>query len=397
MTNYAIYRHEKIKSFADLNDSSKHNNRTAEKGLEHTNKDGVAMLITGKDDALEAWHEKAEAAGIDKKKLRNNAVLAIEAITTTSHDWWNTATPKEKTEWLETSRDFLIEKAGGEDNILSIHLHYDEETPHLHALSIPITKKEDKARGRPKKGTKDERPTFTKTVLSADHFVGGHRDKMKDWQTEYAASVAHLGLSRGIPKKETGRRNLAPAKYRAMKARETREMIRATESARGAEKKAVEAAQSIIDTATTRAAEITTTATERAEAFHTGLEAIDQGQIVYRPATNDKQDGLATNPNYPKDKPKIIPDEAGDRWAKAAAPFWKSLIGYAKRLTGIAEREDRLERKAAAMKGEATHLEDKREHLNNVGRVLESSPDLFEEARRRIAAKSSKQKKDEER
>jgi len=63
----------------------------------------------------------------------------------------------------------------GKDNIIEATIHYDELTPHLTALVVPL---------------KDEK-------LNAFHYIGS-RQKLRDDQTSYAKCVSHLGLERGI-------------------------------------------------------------------------------------------------------------------------------------------------------------------------------------------------------
>ena len=378
--HYAFYRHEKIKTLGELKGRSQHNSRESEHGLEHTNPDKPATLIFGEDDAVSQWHTKAETAGISPDKLRKNAVVAIESIATTSPGWWDTASQDEKAEWLETSRDFLIEKAGGPDNVLSIHLHEDESTPHLQALSIPLITKEMKSRGRPKKGQKPSQATYTKTVLSAGDIVGGSRERMVDWQTEYAAKIGHLGLVRGIPRKETGARNMAPSKWRAANTRELEAQIRATEAAQAAEVAALtkeRQANDTLDMSRTEAQRVITTADERAEALHIGYEAIDAGELAYRPATDKKPDGLVAKR---AEKDSILPSkgDAFTRFTAAVQPYVASLTGDAKRLYTLTQKEkatkdkaERVELREQALARKYKEPEKTERALMNIGKAIE--------------------------
>lgn len=377
--HYAIYRHQKVKTLGELKGRSQHNSRRSEHGLEHTDTTKPATLIFGEDDAVSLWHTKAEAAGISPGKLRKNAVVAIESIATTSPGWWDTASQSEKDEWLETSRDFLIEKAGGEGNVLSIHFHEDESTPHLQALSIPLITKEMKPRGRRKKGAPPPEP-YTKTVLAAGDIVGGASAKMVDWQTEYAAKVGHLGLARGIPRKETGARNMAPSKWRAANSRELEAQIKATEAAQAAEVAALtkeRQANDTLDMSRTEAQRVITTADERAEALHIGYEAIDAGELAYRPATDDKPDGLIAKR---AEKDSVLPPkgDAFTRFTAAVQPYMRSLTGYAKRLYALTQRErdtrdreDRVALREQALAHKYREPEKAERALNNIGKAIE--------------------------
>lgn len=218
MTDFAIFRFEKVKTLSELGRRSGHNNRTSSQGLEHTDPQVGVSLLLGEDDAVSAWHAKAEAVGLDQAKLRKDATHAIEWFASASPSWWTNATDDEKAEWRDITLAYIVEKAGGAKNILSAHLHEDESTPHIQALTIPLKRKQVAKRGKVKKGA--ERPTETVWTLTARDYIGGHRDEAIKAQTEYAATVSHLGIQRGIPRKETGARNMPPAKWRALKARE---------------------------------------------------------------------------------------------------------------------------------------------------------------------------------
>lgn len=215
VTPKAVLRQQKVKSLGALKARSNHNTRTSAGGLEHTDPTrGGADVFLGSDDALDAWHKRMDAVGLDKSKLRSNAVPAVEWVASVSPVWFKVATPEMIHEWVRTTTDFVAEKMGGQDNILQAVLHTDETTPHLQFLTIPLTEKEIAARGR---GSKDK-PKRKVWSLSATDAVGGHRSVLEGFQTDYAARLAPLGIQRGTPRKETGARNLNPSKWRAMQA-----------------------------------------------------------------------------------------------------------------------------------------------------------------------------------
>jgi len=108
------------------------------------------------------------------EKRRKDAVLAIEYVMTARHEWWNTITPEEHQDFFKQSMNWLAHKYG-QENIIEATIHYDELTPHLTALVVPL--KDDK--------------------LNAFHYIGS-RQKLRDDQTSYAKCVQHLGLERGI-------------------------------------------------------------------------------------------------------------------------------------------------------------------------------------------------------
>ena len=226
---FTACRVDKIKSFASLAAVSRHNNREAAGGLEHTDTNGKAILIAGQRDASKAWHERAEALGFDKSKMRKDAVPAFEFVAWTSPEFWQTASREEKNQWLVRTRSF-VEKRFGKENVLQGFVHADESTPHPHFVIAPFTEKEVKKRGR-----KGRPGTVSKEIrLSARDFIGGSSREMEKLQTEFAAEMEDLGLVRGIPRKETGERNKSPARWRAEQAAELDKQKRHTAAAQQA-------------------------------------------------------------------------------------------------------------------------------------------------------------------
>lgn len=226
----AVLRQQKVKTLGQLAARSKHNTRTAKAGLEHTDAaKGGADVFLGSEDALEAWHARMAAVGLSKDSLRKNAVPAVEWLASVSPEWFQLATPEMIQEWVETTTAFVAEKMGGKENILQAVLHTDESTPHLQFLTIPLTHKEVAARGR---GSKDK-PKRKVWSLSATDAVGGHRSVLEGFQTDYAARLSPLGIHRGIPRKETGARNLNPSTWRATQARILDEAVEHRSKAKG--------------------------------------------------------------------------------------------------------------------------------------------------------------------
>ena len=121
----------------------------------------------------EAFRERTAAL---PHRIRSNAVLAIEVITTFSRDdnidiedW-----KKENVKWLQKE----FNKAGdGKGNVLSVVYHADEPgNVHCHALVVPIDE-----RGR----------------LNAKYYLDGSRT-LTQMQTSYAKEMQKFGLERGL-------------------------------------------------------------------------------------------------------------------------------------------------------------------------------------------------------
>jgi len=94
---------------------------------------------------------------------------------TASREWWMQASKEQQETFFARSHAWLAEKYG-QDRIITATVHRDELTPHLSAFVVPLTRD-----GR----------------LSAKEFTGGPAQLRRD-QSSFAASVADLGLERGI-------------------------------------------------------------------------------------------------------------------------------------------------------------------------------------------------------
>jgi len=107
--------------------------------------------------------------------IRKDAVKAVSVVLSGTHD---RMIEIEKTghldEWVKTNQEWLNTRYGKE-NVISLALHMDELTPHLHAVVVPLTKD-----GR----------------LSAKDVIGDIA-KMREMQTDYANAMKPFGLERG--------------------------------------------------------------------------------------------------------------------------------------------------------------------------------------------------------
>lgn len=107
-------------------------------------------------------------------KTRSNSVIALDAIYTASGDFFKGRNNAENDMFFEDCLKFHQKRFG---HIISAVIHYDETTPHLHVLSVPLTN--------------DNR-------LSARDVIG-NRAKMSQTQTAFYEQVGRdYGLERGI-------------------------------------------------------------------------------------------------------------------------------------------------------------------------------------------------------
>lgn len=220
MAQFAILRVEKIKSFGELRARGKHNRRDTENGVEHCDPHTPPIALHKRPEPTPeaAWDARAKRAGLDRSSVRKNGVVAIEWLATASPEFFKGKSPEQVAEWARDSVAHIEKQAGGPQNVLSAHLHMDESTPHLQIISIPLAVK--MVRGK------------SQRRLTAKDFIGGPRDRLVQLQDEYHAAVAHHGLERGKPRKETGAKNKPPSVWR-------REQREAVEAAKEATRKAI--------------------------------------------------------------------------------------------------------------------------------------------------------------
>lgn len=127
------------------------------------------------------------------RKVGKNQCKAIRIILTGTHEQMMKLYNEGKLEqWIEANRRWLYDTFG-KDNVVSLVLHMDEKTPHLHATIIPIVTGERKRRER-----EGEKKYQTKSGprLSADDVMKRHM--LRQYQDTYAAAMKPFGLERGV-------------------------------------------------------------------------------------------------------------------------------------------------------------------------------------------------------
>lgn len=107
-------------------------------------------------------------------KTRSNSVVALDAIYTASGEFFKGKSNEENDQFFRDCLQFHQRKFG---HVISAVIHYDETTPHLHILSVPLTQD-----GR----------------LSAREIIG-NRANLSRMQTEFFEQVGKgYGLERGV-------------------------------------------------------------------------------------------------------------------------------------------------------------------------------------------------------
>lgn len=168
MPKFAILRLAKLRTRSAVSNAGAHNHRTrpqANADVERTplNREFVASPLS----LLERVNARLEGL-----KFRKDAVVASELVLSASPEFFNDLDTL--TDWVRLNLKWLRDKHGS--NLVSCVLHLDESTPHLHAVIVPIC---------------------PDGKLACKRYWGGPKDLVR-LQTEYAAAMKPLGLSRGI-------------------------------------------------------------------------------------------------------------------------------------------------------------------------------------------------------
>jgi hypothetical protein len=176
MSNKAVLRVAKIKSTRALRGALSHNLRVQETPNADHSKTGLNWSAKGMKTIDECMNRYSGLIG--SQTVRKNAVHAIEVVVSGSPERMHEMSKNERTEYFNDSLKWLSSQFGGNKNLVSVVIHEDEQTPHMQVIYTPI----------------DE-----KGKLNARAFIGGHRGRMTELQSEFAneVSIKH-GLERGI-------------------------------------------------------------------------------------------------------------------------------------------------------------------------------------------------------
>ena len=126
---------------------------------------------------IQKGYKKTKKDSNELAPIRKDAVRLIKHIFTGSHEeMMKLAADKDKfLQWQKANADFLS-KEYGKSNIVRFVLHMDEKTPHIHAITVPLT--ED---GR----------------LSAKEIIG-NKKVLRERLDRYAEVMEPFGLERGL-------------------------------------------------------------------------------------------------------------------------------------------------------------------------------------------------------
>lgn len=168
--------------------------KNADLARAHLNRE-LIQFPDGVTNRTQAIQHRLDTAGL-KRKIASNQVRAIHILLTGTHeDMVQIEKEGRLDEWCQDNIDWL-RKTYGTDNVVSVVLHMDESTPHLHATVIPIIETERKRKKKEEEVKRTYRKKAPAPRLCADDVMS--RAKLKSYQNTYAAAMQKYGLQRGI-------------------------------------------------------------------------------------------------------------------------------------------------------------------------------------------------------
>lgn len=200
---FAIMRTAKLTSAGSIGGLNNHLERKMEVPNADQQLQGYNSRPVGSGDLWADINTRLQQAGIEK--VRTNGVYGVEFLLTASPEAFNyqkTVDTSGKVGlrgnvelWknFEARSKEWLEENFGKANLVNFTVHKDEQTPHIHAVIVPITEG--------KKGNK----------LSARDVIGGDRSRLAQLQDSFAKKMEPLGLQRGVEKSKA--RHVAIREY----------------------------------------------------------------------------------------------------------------------------------------------------------------------------------------
>ena len=142
--------------------------------------------------AFDKMKEKYNLQG----QIRSNSIIMCEMVFISDKEFFDTIGMEETKRYFEESYNFICNyKNLGEKNIVSAVVHFDETTPYMHLIYIPVIH------------TKDKNGKEIDKVCCRDFWKG--RDSYRNLQNAFYEYITSKGfdLQRGLPAEETKRKN----------------------------------------------------------------------------------------------------------------------------------------------------------------------------------------------
>ena len=175
----------------DVSGIQKENNRTAAEYNNQVDRErsGLNLPLIQSNHWMQDIRAEIERAGA---RTRSNSVVALDTLYTASPEFFEGKTREQTEDFFRDCLQFHQRQFG---HIVSAVVHYDETTPHLHIVSVPLT-----ADGR----------------LSAREIVGNKKN-MSHLQDEFFEQIGRgYGLERGTRSDGQERRQHVSAQEKRM-------------------------------------------------------------------------------------------------------------------------------------------------------------------------------------
>lgn len=131
---FYVMRIEKRKR-QDISGIQRENNRTAAEYNNRVNREQseLNLPLIQSDNWTQDIRAEIERAGA---RTRSNSVIALDTLYTASPTFFEGKTQKQTEDFFRDCLQFHQQQFG---HIISAVIHYDETTPHLHVVSVPLT------------------------------------------------------------------------------------------------------------------------------------------------------------------------------------------------------------------------------------------------------------------
>ena len=138
-----------------------------------------------------------------KGQIKTVSNIVCEYVITSDNDFFKRIGEDETKRYFETAYKFVSEyKDLGEQYILSAKVHYDERSPHMHLLFLPVVHTTDK------KGNNIDKLACSEFWKAKDSYR-----QLQNAFFEYMVSNG-FDLKRGLPKEETNREHYTVKEYK---------------------------------------------------------------------------------------------------------------------------------------------------------------------------------------
>ena len=203
--SYAIIRNTKYKR-ENLKGIYRHNERR-NKNYSNANIDKEKSYLNYSIKSPQYSYEKEFDLMREKYKLKGQikvvSNIACEYIITSDKEFFETIGEEETKRYFETAYQFVTQyKDLGEQYIMSVKVHMDEETPHMHLIFLPVVH------------TKDKEGNDIDKLACREFWKA--KDSYRQLQNAFYNYMVsnNFELERGLPKEETGREHIDLKEYK---------------------------------------------------------------------------------------------------------------------------------------------------------------------------------------